>query len=365
MRKGWKEMVALAAIVAVPSAARAHAFVCEKTVALGEGRGGAEAHVHAYPATLRYDFAIANTHPTEVSIIEGLVDPMFPEGLGVALPFPIPLGGSTSASKTVTVESYEDCLALEGRAEGEAATGGDPITITNTLTVVFDGEAAAWCSAQVICHPPEPPPPGDGCLTRTAGYWSTHPDVTREFLPVESCDRTLGNVGAGEEGSILEDLCSVGTDAALYGSPQEAQLVRQCAAAALNVAASEALGGSCGGFSARFAACCTACGAPGEGCIEDVDAFNNSSDTLLEAGAELELCHVLDLPCAAAPAACQEASGNGIVDDREGGGSSALAAAARWSSRAAQPTSGGCAGGPGGLLALLAVAGLVPLLRRR
>jgi hypothetical protein len=71
------------------------------------------------------------------------------------------------------------------------------------------------------------------------------------------------------------------------------QLVRQCTAAALNIAATTEGGGNCSSefpnLEAQMAACCSAqsacTGAAPEGftvdsCIEVLDAFNNSIDTL-------------------------------------------------------------------------------------
>jgi hypothetical protein len=163
-----------------------------------------------------------------------------------------------------------------------------------------------------------------GCLTRTPGFWGNHPDVTAKLLDVTSCGLTLSETAAGLQGSVTEDLCSLGTDKKFYGSPQEAQLVRQCAAAALNLAASGSFGGSCAEAltPARYQACCgsaAACASATGSCIEDVTGFNESYDTLLDAsGRELSLCHELGLgpPCDAAPLQCQTAGGNGFINAR-------------------------------------------------
>lgn len=354
MRPSWRGVAAAAAILAAP-AASAHELVCEKTV-----DGMDVAHVFTYPTTVTYDWKITNV-ASVTSIATGITDSMF----DVDPPFtvPLPIAEFVAHTQPLEIPSYARCAELAG------ATPNGPVTLTNTLTVTFDG-GTAQCDAQVICHPPEEED-GEGCLTRTPGYWSTHPDITAEFLSVTSCGRTLSSTEAGASGSITEDLCSIGKDHKLYGSPQEAQLVRQCAAAALNIAASESelLGGSCEeALSAeRFAECCTSCGGSGaeiaaSGCIEDLDAFNNSKDTLLDEGKEINLCHALGLPCSADPGECKEASGNGIVNAVD---SAALATVMSAGGPATpEPVSGGCSGGPGGWMALLGALGALALRRR-
>lgn len=160
----------------------------------------------------------------------------------------------------------------------------------------------------------------NGCLTRTPGFWGQHPDVTQEFLAVNSCGLTLSEAVAGIQGSVTEDLCSLGTDKKLYGSPQEGQLVRQCAAAALNMAASVRFNGSCAQAltPARFNECCgtaAACAAATDGCISDVTAFNESYDSMRDPlGNELSLCHELAVSCDADP--LQFAMDNNFINTR-------------------------------------------------
>jgi hypothetical protein len=201
-----------------------------------------------------------------------------------------------------------------------------------------------------------------GCLTRTPGFWCTHPTVTALFLPVMSCGIDLTNVMVETAGSAIEDL-NYGNDFKdASTSPQQLQLIRQCAAAALNIAASEESGGSCGGQTLKsgdtvaevFDSCCgedlcdsdaSASEISGSGCIELLDEFNNSLDTFGSCIAGLcegsltactsdddcspdpfdnlgsSTCPIPDgdTPtltdsCGGQPGRCQEANGNGFVN---------------------------------------------------
>ncbi len=170
-------------------------------------------------------------------------------------------------------------------------------TIAGTTTTVT-------ATDDVVC-----PAPGRGCLTRTPGFWGNHPEITEEFLNVSVCGVTLNNVLAESTTSAIEAICSVGRDSQILG-PQLTQLVRQCTAAALNIAASAEGGGNCStqfpNLARQMTACCSARSActgvetadfTVESCIEILDAFNNSVDTLPPFGdfgspgpAESELC---------------------------------------------------------------------------
>ena len=127
-------------------------------------------------------------------------------------------------------------------------------------------------------------------------------------------------------------------------SPQQLQLIRQCTAAALNIAASADNGGNCGSdfpeLEDLLEECCdNLCNSAAEpseisdsGCIEDLDVFNNSPDTLVP---------VPDLflnPPDATPADCGEANGNGFVNPGRflgGSGPSGLQAAQKAAKKAA------------------------------
>ena len=150
------------------------------------------------------------------------------------------------------------------------------------------------------------------------GSGATHPAITSQFLDVEVCGVTIDNVMAGNGTSAIEAICSVGRDDKILG-PQVTQLVRQCTAAALNIAASEEGGGNCSSefpnLEMQMAACCSAesacTGAPPDGftvnsCIEILDAFNNSIDTLDPFGPFVGSQR-------ADPSVCQDSKDNGVV----------------------------------------------------
>lgn len=144
------------------------------------------------------------------------------------------------------------------------------------------------------------------CLTRTLGFWGTHPWITNNYAPVTICGHPVGCSGpdngesnpsclAGSCDSIMEGLGSNGGE--LKGNAAYVSMLKQLTAAKLNLSATAALidGGECSGFSyddpkgeaksiaAWISACETLCGSSqskisGSGCIEALDAFNNSED---------------------------------------------------------------------------------------
>ncbi len=162
------------------------------------------------------------------------------------------------------------------------------------------------------------PVPGQGCLTHTPGFWGNHPLITSQFLPQTVCGVELDTVQAGSVTSATEAICSVGNDHTILG-PELTQLVRQCTAALLNVAASASGGGNCPGdlpfLASLLEGCCGAdsvctgdpvAGLTVQSCIDQLDAFNNSPDTLPPFGPFVN-------PGPANPAQCQAARNNGVV----------------------------------------------------
>jgi hypothetical protein len=111
-------------------------------------------------------------------------------------------------------------------------------------------------------------------------------------------------------------MCSVGTDGKILGQ-QETQLIRQCTAALLNVAASASLEGDCTGafpdLNDLLDACCdgdsvcTGATVPGfsiGACIDQLDDFNNSDGDTLKFPFN---------PGPAKSGACRDSKGNGVV----------------------------------------------------
>jgi len=172
-------------------------------------------------------------------------------------------------------------------------------------------------------------PAGEGCETRTPGFWKTHPEITAAVMGsgIESCGLILNTVEPGVVCSIIEDMCSLGNDAAkLKINPVQANLIFQCAAAELNLRVTQMDGGNCTNTipnsNLTFDHCCgsagacatntTVSGADIAACQSAVGAFNALFD-----GITLDPGSVLNTP-GADPTRCQVANGNGFVNDAAG-----------------------------------------------
>lgn len=158
----------------------------------------------------------------------------------------------------------------------------------------------------------EPPIEVDECLTRTAGFWGTHPHITDDFLFVTVCGVALNEVVDGVCDSATEALCVSGGKES-KGNPDYTQLVRQLTAAKLNLVATQANGGSCGSaIEARITQCEALCGASksviaASNCVADLTAFNESQDTFDTTPSPF------DHPGPADSRYCRAANGNGLV----------------------------------------------------
>jgi hypothetical protein len=202
-----------------------------------------------------------------------------------------------------------ECVTLVVKIAGETPTLGagaiDEVTKVAT-TCTTDAICGPACGCAVVV---------DNCLTRTAGFWGTHPAITDQFDPITVCGKTLDTVLAGTCNSVTEALCiAPGTESRTCDkNPAYQQLVRQLAAAKLNLAATAANGGTCGlAIEATIANCEQLCGKTqnaisSSGCIQALDAFNNSQDTFAVTPSPF------DRPGPADPSQCQAASGNGLV----------------------------------------------------
>jgi hypothetical protein len=148
----WITAPLLMGVWCVGGQARAHELGCEKTV-----DGQSLVVVDHYPATLTWRLTVRNTHPTAVSTVLSVSDPMLEaRGFSWATPFDLDVGQAASATFDTTVSSFADCVAL----------GGDPapvalniavtqqMSVDNVMTAGWDlGEAQ--CTARVVCRPPD------------------------------------------------------------------------------------------------------------------------------------------------------------------------------------------------------------------
>ncbi len=222
-----------------------------------------------------------------------------------------------------TIEEPGECLTMTLTIAGEtnspglgAAVVADKESTTCTFSCIA-GPSCDDCNGE--------PPPGDPCLTRTLGFWGTHPHLIQsdderslDLLPITVCGTALP-VTAGPGCSTSEALCSSAHDN--KSNPPYLALVAQLTAAKLNLAATAAVtDGSCsdwvssGGESigALIARCEGLCGASKKvisesGCIEALDEFNSSEDGSLDVTPP-----PFDSPGPALPGECQDARGNGI-----------------------------------------------------
>lgn len=201
-----------------------------------------------------------------------------------------------------------ECVTMRLSIAGETPVLGRGVATTVTKA---GPDCFADCIAGPSCEPCEVEPE-DACITRTPGFWGTHPHITNLYLPQTVCGQPIDTVLAGSCSSATEAMCvSPGRES--KGNPSYAQLVRQLMAAKLNLAATAAAGGSCdpsiGAFVAGCEALCAADGATidASGCIDGLAAFNESVDTFGSTPAPF------DRPGPANSAECRSANGNKVL----------------------------------------------------
>lgn len=222
-------------------------------------------------------------------------------------------GGSPVAKCDNTNLNPGQCLTMTVNIAGETTSLG------LGAAVVVDKEANT-CTSACMSGPScdrcgGPPEEEDGlCLTRTIGFWGTHPWITNDFDPVTVCGKPLECTGAdngksnpscqiGTCDSVMEGLGSIPSE--LSNNQPYVSMVKQLTAAKLNLNATAALLNreTCSSFRypdkngiqlsiQDWIAQCDApamCGASkqdisGSGCIEALNAFNNSEDVLTADG---------------------------------------------------------------------------------
>jgi hypothetical protein len=212
-----------------------------------------------------------------------------------------------------------DCIEVNLMIAGE----------TNGLglgkAIVVD-KAATECTASCIAGPSCEPCDGNGgegeCLTRTRGFWGTHPDITSMFDPVTVCGYEIDGQDP-LDCSTSEALCTSALD--YHQNTPYLALIAQLTAAKLNLNATAYLidngttpDNVCSGFTYQdktiqewIEYCEGLCGKSknyisNSGCIEALDAFNQDKDTGFDVTPA-----PFDHPGPADPTQCNEARGNG------------------------------------------------------
>ena len=215
------------------------------------------------------------------------------------------------------------CNATLTASEPDTAT----VTCECSVNGVTDGNVSATDTANVTC------PPQGKCLTRTPGFWGTHPRITEQVIAdnggsVPSCGLDVNKDRPKTPVSAVEDLCESNLDArANNTSPQQLQLIRQCLAAELNIVATAQapISGDCESvldstgetISALMDRCCNGEGnlcdsgasgsvISGSDCIGLLDTFNNSGETVSGG--------LFDKPGPANSTYCKQSNGNGFVN---------------------------------------------------
>jgi hypothetical protein len=182
----------------------------------------------------------------------------------------------------------------------------------------------ATCGAGPSCNKCDEPVDGAACLTRTRGFWGTHPHIITELvlLPITVCGKEQTQT-ASNYCSTSEALCTSADDR--KANPTSLSLVAQLTAAKLNLKATAkvAEGATCSDYEStiftdktiqEIIAYCEANYCSGNKnqisasrCIEALDEFNRSGDTGFETDPE-----PFNRPGPAQVAECQAARGNGI-----------------------------------------------------
>ncbi|MHC4609899.1 MAG: hypothetical protein ACYS7M_06080 [Planctomycetota bacterium] len=213
-------------------------------------------------------------------------------------------GESTVAKCDETNMAPGDCIEMELEIAGESNELGLGVAIVVSKESQDCNESCLAGPSCERCDDPNQPGGNGECLTRTLGFWGTHPWITNDYAPVTVCGETIGCYGAsdglsnpscpaGTCESIMEALGSAGGE--LKHGSAYVSLIRQLTAAKLNLAATDAAapGAFCSDWTFQgksIQAWLEACEAnkfcngsqsviSEYGCIEALDNFNNSLDT--------------------------------------------------------------------------------------
>ncbi len=215
-----------------------------------------------------------------------------------------------------------ECLEMTINIAGELNAPGLGAAVAASKESTFCDQN---CISGPSCEPCAGVADGERCLTRTRGFWGSHPHLIQsgdprslDLLPIMVCGDNLTVVDA-DFCSTSEALCTSAKD--LPGNPTHLSLVAELTAAKLNLAATAAIGdGACSGWMYdgmgidEWIAYCEEnyCGARKQaigasGCIEALDNFNNSQDIGFD-----QTPVPFDRPGPALVGECQLARGNRI-----------------------------------------------------
>jgi len=226
--------------------------------------------------------------------------------------------GPTPVASCTAIDGVEagDCIVMTLEIAGETAgLGSGPMVVVDREQDVCTSACMQGPSCDVCDEVPE----GEQCLTRSLGFFGTHPWITNDYGPVVVCGKTLVCDGADDGESnpscenghcddIMEGLGSIPSE--LKGTEPYVAMIKQLTAAKLNLNATDALlDASCSSFcwdpAARLQVdsedgecpentetiqevierCEGLCSAnkptiSNSGCIEALDGFNTSQDVL-------------------------------------------------------------------------------------
>ncbi len=249
---------------------------------------------------------------------------------GSCTPGPFSIGpdgscGGVFVAKCDAILEVGDCYEMTINIAGELNSPGlgSAFVVSKESTDCNETCLLGPACDDDICDPD--PPTGEECLTRTRGFWGTHPHLIQsddprslDLLPVTVCGDDLPVVDAGVY-STSEALCTSARDR--RRNPTYLSMAAQLTAAKLNLAATAAVSdGACSawmydgmGIEGWIEYCeDTYCDARKQaisesGCIEALDDFNNSQDTGFD-----QTPAPFDRPGPALVDECQSARGNGI-----------------------------------------------------
>ncbi len=239
---------------------------------------------------------------------------------------PVPFDPNTGTALPMIPASL-NVPALAQNVEATSGPFSPTESVCNTAQVICTTTGGQVLQPiNVVDHCPVA---GEGCFTRTPGYWGTHPSQTLTVINeggtgLNVCGIPLTNVLAATQGSAIENMCGTGGPDFKPNntSPQQLQLIRQCTAAALNLKTSLQSDLNCESefqnITSTWNLCCgdggvcdsgaSATTISASGCIEFLDAFNNSDAATGD-----------DFPnwlvnTKADSSVCQAANGNGFVN---------------------------------------------------